>query len=81
MAGRGRAGDQAQPLPDPADEELNARRARPGRQADLLAAVNERLAGRSRPTFEYGLDLLIAGLRARYVGVSDGETAVGMGSP
>ncbi len=65
----------AQPLPDPADEDLNARRALA--LADmpmLLAAVNERLAGPFSATFEYGLDLLITGLRARY-GVSQ-ETAL-----
>src|SRR3954447_23689544 len=57
-----------QPLPDPADEELNARRA--AALADkpiMLAAVNERLAGPFSATFEYGLDPLITGLRARYV--------------
>jgi TetR/AcrR family tetracycline transcriptional repressor len=60
--------ETAQPLPDPADEELNALRAKA--LADkplLLAAVNERLAGPFSATFEYGLDLLIQGLRARYV--------------
>ena len=45
----------------------------------MLAAVNERLAGPFSATFEYGLDLLITGLRARY-GVSD-EAAVGIGTP
>ena len=33
----------------------------------MLAAVNERLAGPFSATFEYGMDLLITGLRARYV--------------
>ena len=69
----------SQPLPDPADEELNARRAQAlADKPILLAAVNERLAGPFSATFEYGLDLLITGLRARY-GVSD-ETALGIGN-
>jgi TetR/AcrR family transcriptional regulator, tetracycline repressor protein len=56
------------PLPDPADEELNARRAAAlADKPTMLAAVNERLAGPFSATFEYGLDLLITGLRARYV--------------
>ena len=33
----------------------------------MLAAVNERLASPFSATFEYGLDLLITGLRTRYV--------------
>jgi TetR/AcrR family tetracycline transcriptional repressor len=58
----------AQPLPDPADAELNARRAEAlAGQPLLLAAMEERLAGPFSATFEYGLDLLITGLRARYV--------------
>jgi TetR/AcrR family tetracycline transcriptional repressor len=57
-----------QPLPDPADAELNARRAQALADTPImLAAVNERLAGPFSATFEYGLDLLITGLRARYV--------------
>jgi hypothetical protein len=44
----------------------------------MLAAVNERLAGSFSATFEYGLDLLITGLQARY-GVSD-EATLGIGS-
>jgi TetR/AcrR family tetracycline transcriptional repressor len=69
-----------QPLPDPADEELNARRAHAlADKPIMLAAVNERLAGPFSATFEYGLDLLITGLRARY-GVSE-ETTLGIGSP
>ena len=69
----------SQPLPDPADEELNARRAEAlADKPIMLAAVNERLAGPFSATFEYGLDLLITGLRTKY-GVSD-ETPVGNGS-
>ena len=57
-----------QPLPDPADEELNARRAQAlADKPIMLAAVNERLALPFSATFEYGLDLLIDGLRSRYV--------------
>ena len=71
---------RTQPLPDPADEELNALRAQAlADKPILLAAVNERLAGPFSATFEYGLDLLVSGLRARY-GVSD-ESALGIGSP
>jgi len=59
---------RAQPLPDPADQELNARRAEAlADKPVLLAAINERLAGPFSATFEYGLDLLITGLRTRYV--------------
>ena len=60
--------ESAQPLPDPADEQANRKRA--DVLADrplLLAAINERLSRPFSATFEYGLDLLIAGLRARYV--------------
>jgi TetR/AcrR family tetracycline transcriptional repressor len=61
----------SQPLPDPADEELNARRAEAlADKPIMLAAVNERLAGPFSATFEYGLDLLIDGLRARYAAVT-----------
>ena len=57
-----------QPLPDPADEELNALRARVlADQPLLLAALRERLDRPHAATFEYGLDLLIEGLRSRYV--------------
>src|SRR3954462_13093904 len=66
QAEAGRAGTP--PPPHPADEELNARRA--AALADkpiMLAAVNERLAGPFSATLEYGLGLLITGLRARYV--------------
>ena len=62
----------AQPLPDPADQELNARRAEAlADKPVLLAAINERLAGPFSATFEYGLDLLITGLRTRYVPADD----------
>jgi AcrR family transcriptional regulator len=57
-----------QPLPDPADEELNARRADVlADQPLLLAAINERLSRPFTATFDFGLDLLITGLQARYV--------------
>jgi len=72
--------EAVQPLPDPADEELNARRAQAlVDKPVMLAAVNERLAGPFSATFQYGLDLLITGLRARY-GVS-ADTPLGIGSP
>jgi TetR/AcrR family transcriptional regulator, tetracycline repressor protein len=57
----------AQPLPDPADEEMNALRAKV--LADrplLLAAASERLGRPHSAAFEFGLGLLIDGLRARY---------------
>jgi TetR/AcrR family transcriptional regulator, tetracycline repressor protein len=57
--------ESAQPLPDPADEELNALRAEAlSAQPLLLAAIGERL-DRPGSAFEFGLDLLIGGLRAR----------------
>jgi TetR/AcrR family tetracycline transcriptional repressor len=57
-----------QPLPDPADEELNALRARVlADQPLLLAGLRERLDRPHAATFQYGLDLLIEGLRSRYV--------------
>lgn len=59
--------EATQPLPDPAGEERDARRA--AALADrpvMLAAVTERAAGPFSATFDYGLELLIAGLRARY---------------
>lgn len=76
--------EAVRPLPDPADEERDARRAEAlaGRPL-MLAAVTERraerLAGPFSATFEYGLDLLITGLRARF-GVPDDAT-VGVGGP
>ena len=60
--------ESAQPLPDPADDKANRMRA--DFLADkplLLAAINERLSRPFTATFEFGLDLLITGLRARYV--------------
>jgi TetR/AcrR family transcriptional regulator, tetracycline repressor protein len=60
-----RAGSQ--PLPDPDDEALNELRARAlAGQPVLLAAVAERLEQSDTAAFEFGLDLLIDGLRARY---------------
>jgi TetR/AcrR family tetracycline transcriptional repressor len=60
-----RAGSQ--PLPDPADEELNARRARVlSDKPLLLAAISEMLERPHTAAFEFGLDLLVEGLRARY---------------
>ena len=57
----------AQPLPDPADEEPNARRAEALADQPVHARRRERAAaGPFSATFEYGLDLLITGLRARY---------------
>ena len=58
-----------QPLPDPADEELNRFRAEVLRdQPLLLEAIDERLSRPHSSSFEFGLDLLIDGLRARYAG-------------
>jgi TetR/AcrR family tetracycline transcriptional repressor len=58
---------RSQPLPDPADEDIDAFRAQVlADQPLLLAAVAERLDGRDTAAFEFGLDLLIDGLRARY---------------
>jgi TetR/AcrR family tetracycline transcriptional repressor len=58
---------RTQPLPDPADEDVNALRARVlADQPLLLAAVAERLGGRDTAAFEFGLDLLVEGLRARF---------------
>lgn len=57
----------AQPLPDPEDADLNARRAAALREQPLLlAAVSERLDRPHASAFEFGLQLLIDGLRARY---------------
>jgi len=58
----------AQPLPDADDAALNELRA--GVLADqplLLAAIQDLLRRPHEATFEFGLDLLIQGLRARYV--------------
>jgi TetR/AcrR family tetracycline transcriptional repressor len=57
----------AQSLPDAADEKLNALRAEIlSEQPLLLAAVRERLDRPHASAFEFGLDLLVDGLRARY---------------
>jgi TetR/AcrR family tetracycline transcriptional repressor len=56
-----------QPLPDPADEELNRFRAEVlSGQPLLLQAIGDRLGRSHSSSFEFGLDLLIDGLRARY---------------
>ena len=58
---------RAQPLPDPADADINAFRAQVlTDQPLLLAAVAERLGGRDTAAFEFGLGLLVDGLRARF---------------
>jgi TetR/AcrR family tetracycline transcriptional repressor len=57
----------SQPMPDPADEELNAKRARVlSGQPLLLAAIAELMQRPHSAAFEFGLDLLIEGLRSRY---------------
>ena len=56
------------PLPSPDDDEANAMRADVlADQPFLLAAMTDLLRRPHEATFEYGLDLLILGLRARYV--------------
>jgi TetR/AcrR family tetracycline transcriptional repressor len=56
-----------QPLPDPADEDLNALRATAlADQPVVQAALTELLNRPDSSAFEYGLDLLIDGLRARH---------------
>jgi TetR/AcrR family tetracycline transcriptional repressor len=61
--------ESAQPLPDPADEKANRMRAEVlADQPLLFAAITERLSRPFSATFEYGLDLLITGLRARFAG-------------
>jgi TetR/AcrR family transcriptional regulator, tetracycline repressor protein len=61
----------AQPLPDPDDEELNARRADVlADQPVLNAAIQELLHRPDTAAFEYGLDLLVEGMRARHAGPS-----------
>jgi TetR/AcrR family tetracycline transcriptional repressor len=68
---------QAQPLPDPRDDRLNALRAQVlADQPLLLAAIGERLGGRDTAAFEFGLDLLVDGLRARFT-----ARVVGKGKP
>jgi TetR/AcrR family tetracycline transcriptional repressor len=60
--------NSAQPLPDPDDAERDAFRAEVlADQPLLLAAMRDLLRRPHEATFEYGLDLLIQGLRARYV--------------
>ena len=57
-----------QPLPPPDDERLNALRASVlADQPLLLAAMHERLCSPHDAAFEFGLDLLIEGLRAKFV--------------
>jgi TetR/AcrR family tetracycline transcriptional repressor len=57
-----------QPLPDADDAERSALRAEVlADQPLLLAAMQDLLRRPHEATFEYGLDLLIQGLRARYV--------------
>jgi TetR/AcrR family tetracycline transcriptional repressor len=56
-----------QPRPDPGDAALSRRRAEIlAGQPLLLAAIDDLLESAPHSTFEYGLDLLIGGLRARY---------------
>jgi TetR/AcrR family transcriptional regulator, tetracycline repressor protein len=56
-----------QPRPDPADAALSRRRAEVlAGQPLLLAAIDDLLESAPHSTFEYGLDLLIDGLRARH---------------
>jgi TetR/AcrR family transcriptional regulator, tetracycline repressor protein len=59
---------RTQPLPPADDDRLNEARAQVlADQPLLLAAANERLRRPHDETFEFGLDLLIRGLRARFV--------------
>jgi TetR/AcrR family tetracycline transcriptional repressor len=61
----------AQPLPDPDDAAADAVRAPVlAGQPMLLAAIAERLDSPDSAAFEYGLDLLIDGLRARHASSS-----------
>jgi TetR/AcrR family transcriptional regulator, tetracycline repressor protein len=61
--------ESAQPLPDPSDDRLNALRAEAlAEQPILLDAIRERLERPHSAPFEFGLDLIIEGLRARYPG-------------
>jgi TetR/AcrR family tetracycline transcriptional repressor len=58
---------QQQPLPDASDERLTALRAEILSDQPLLQdAILERLGRPPTSAFEFGLDLLIEGLRARY---------------
>jgi TetR/AcrR family tetracycline transcriptional repressor len=57
------------PLPAADDEDVNALRAELlAGQPVLLAAITEVLGEPHETTFEFGLDLLVAGLRARFGG-------------
>ncbi|MGY1803371.1 TetR/AcrR family transcriptional regulator C-terminal domain-containing protein [Blastococcus sp. SYSU D00922] len=59
--------ESTQPLPDPGDEELNALRAKAlVQQPVLLAAISELLEQPYAEAFEFGLDLLVDGLRSRF---------------
>jgi len=59
--------EATQPMPDPDDDELNARRAEVlVAQPVMNAAIQELLHRPHTAAFEFGLDLLIDGLRARY---------------
>ena len=58
-----------QPLPDPADESLNALRAEVlAEQPLLLAVISDVLERPHEAAFEFGLDLLVDGLRSRFGG-------------
>jgi TetR/AcrR family transcriptional regulator, tetracycline repressor protein len=60
--------EAAQPLPDPDDAELNTRRAEVlAGQPIMNAAIQELLHRPHTAAFEFGLDLLVGGLRARFV--------------
>jgi TetR/AcrR family transcriptional regulator, tetracycline repressor protein len=60
-----------QPLPPADDERLNALRAEVlADQPVLVAAIKERLAAPDDASFEFGLDLLVEGLRARFGGAA-----------
>jgi TetR/AcrR family tetracycline transcriptional repressor len=60
-----------QPLPHPDDDAADAVRAQVlAGQPTLLAAITERLGSPDSAAFEYGLDLLIDGLRARHASSS-----------
>jgi TetR/AcrR family tetracycline transcriptional repressor len=65
-----------QPLPGPDDEELTARRSAFLVDQPLMhAAVQELLHRPHTAAFEFGLDLLVDGLRARFVTGGDAEVA------
>lgn len=68
---------RTQPPPDPDDEQLDACRAQElAAQPLLLAAIGERLGGQDTAAFEFGLGLLVDGLRARFA-----APVVGKGTP